>query len=51
MDKEWHNDDIKIKDSEIHKLIVDLDIPIIYTTNYDRWIEKAYEYHKKSIQR
>jgi SIR2-like domain len=25
---------------------VDLDFPIIYTTNYDRWIESAYDAYK-----
>ena len=43
MDREWHPDSVRIEDSELHNLIVDLDFPIIYTTNYDRWLEKAFE--------
>ncbi len=42
MDVTWHRADVDIKDSEIHRLIVELSFPIIYTTNYDRWLEKAY---------
>lgn len=47
MDTHFHPEHINIKDSEPHRLIVDLDFPIIYTTNYDRWIEKAYEAYNK----
>ncbi|MCT4620495.1 MAG: SIR2 family protein [Marinisporobacter sp.] len=41
--KEWHSEDKGIEDSKIHKLITKLKVPIIYTTNYDRWLEKAFE--------
>lgn len=48
MDVNWHSNAIDIKKSELHKLIVEMNFPIIYTTNYDNWIEKAYdEYGKK----
>lgn len=47
MDKNFHNQNVKIEKSKIHELIIKLDFPIIYTTNYDRWIEKAFEYYKK----
>jgi hypothetical protein len=47
MDTKWHSNDIKIEESKIHKLIVDLNFPIIYTTNYDRWIERAFKYYSK----
>jgi hypothetical protein len=47
MDTNWHRSDIDIGKSEVHRLIVELDFPIIYTTNYDRWIEKAFDYFKK----
>lgn len=43
MDREWHSDSINIKDSKIHELLVSLDFPLIYTTNYDRWLERAHE--------
>lgn len=45
MDTHYHAEHINIRDSEPHRLIVEIDFPIIYTTNYDRWIEKAYEAH------
>ncbi|MER9586666.1 SIR2 family protein [Mesorhizobium sp. M0276] len=43
MDREWSVSRDKVKRSEIHKLIVSLDFPIIYTTNYDRNLEAAFE--------
>jgi hypothetical protein len=43
MDTTWHPSHIQIEKSQLHSLIVDLDFPIIYTTNYDRWLEKAFE--------
>lgn len=47
MDRNWHSNKIDIKSSEIHRLIVELDFPIIYTTNYDRWIEYSYDCYSK----
>ena len=46
MDTNFHSNKIQIEKSKIHKLIVDLNIDLIYTTNYDRWIERAYDYYK-----
>ncbi len=43
MDVTWHRPDVQVTDSEVHRLIVELSFPIIYTTNYDRWLEKAYD--------
>ncbi len=37
----------RVPHSRIHELIVQLDFPIIYTTNYDRNIEAAYDAHQK----
>ena len=48
MDRIWHHQDINIGDSEIYKLIIDLNFPIIYTTNFDRWLENAFDYYQKS---
>ena len=42
LDKHW-NVGKDIKESPVHKLITELKCPIIYTTNYDNWIEKAHE--------
>jgi SIR2-like domain len=51
LDVEWHHPTIHIDSSIAHKLIVELGFPRIYTTNFDRWIEKSFEhwavpYHK-----
>lgn len=46
MDRAWHDSSIKIETSRIHELIVRLGCPLIYTTNYDRWLERAYDHHK-----
>ncbi|MDP9039470.1 MAG: SIR2 family protein [Acidobacteriota bacterium] len=43
MDTTWHPPSIDISRSRIHNLIIDLDFPTIYTTNYDRWLERAFE--------
>jgi hypothetical protein len=46
MDVEWHRDAAdKVKRSDIHRLIVQLGFPVIYTTNYDRYLELAHEAH------
>ena len=47
MDRTWHQNYIKIEESIVHKNIVELDFPIIYTTNYDRWIEESFNLYKK----
>jgi len=44
LDQKWHDPGIDIGQSEIHKLIVKLQFPIIYTTNYDEWIERAFKH-------
>jgi hypothetical protein len=43
MDVTWHRPDVDVRSSQIHRLIVDLDFPIIYTTNYDRWLERTFD--------
>jgi hypothetical protein len=45
MDRSWHDPAIKIEQSRIHELIVKLGCPLIYTTNFDRWLERAHECH------
>ena len=51
MDKEWHAKSINISKSHIHKLIVESNFDLIYTTNYDRWIELAFDNYKKPYQK
>jgi hypothetical protein len=43
LDREWHDSRISVRSSRVHRLIPELQAPIIYTTNYDRWLEVAYE--------
>jgi hypothetical protein len=46
MDVEWHRDaEQKVRASEVHRRIVGLGFPVIYTTNYDRYLELAHEAH------
>lgn len=46
MDREWHKSSINIGDSDIHRLIALGNFAKIYTTNYDRWLEFAHDFHK-----
>jgi hypothetical protein len=51
LDVQWHDPKIDVGVSIAHKLIVELGFPRIYTTNFDKWIEKAFvhwgvPYHK-----
>ncbi len=43
MKKTWHPASIEIQDSTAHRAILELDFPVIYTSNYDSWIERAFE--------
>jgi hypothetical protein len=43
MDRTWRVDPEKFGASKLHKLIVELDFPSIYTTNYDRNLETAFD--------
>ena len=45
MDRTWHDSSIKIEKSPIHESIVKLGFPLIYTTNYDRWLEQAFTHY------
>jgi hypothetical protein len=49
MDRHWSVSREKVAKSRLHELIVSLDFPIIYTTNYDRNLEVAYETHNRSF--
>ena len=51
MDRSWHPESIDIRSSEVHRVIVELRFPIIYTTNYDRWLERAHEAHGRTVHR
>ena len=47
MDTKWHSDAIDLKKSEIHRLIANSKFPMVYTTNYDRWLELSYEFYER----
>lgn len=47
MDRTWSVSPDAIRESALHRLIVDLDFPIIYTTNYDRNLEVAFDLAEK----
>jgi SIR2-like domain len=47
LDRTWHDSGIHIEDSLVHRLIVELDFPLIYTTNFDSWLELAYDHWNK----
>ncbi len=47
MDTNWHSANVDLQGSEIHKLIANSKFPMVYTTNYDRWLEKSYELFNK----
>ncbi|OAN56534.1 SIR2 family protein [Sphingobium sp. TCM1] len=42
MDRTWTVSAERVRESRIHDIIVELDFPIIYTTNYDNNLEIAY---------
>lgn len=47
MDREWKVSPERVRESRVHQLIIELDFPLIYTTNYDRNLEVAFELHDK----
>ena len=47
MDRKWHDPSIKVDSSKVHELIAKANFPIIYTTNYDRWLENALDHYMK----
>ena len=51
LDVKWHDPAINIAHSEAHKLIVELGFSRIYTTNFDRWIEKSFDHWKKPFHK
>ncbi|KRR27601.1 SIR2 family NAD-dependent protein deacylase [Bradyrhizobium retamae] len=47
LDRNWKVSSDRVASSRLHKLIVELGFPAIYTTNYDRNLETAFEVHNK----
>jgi hypothetical protein len=48
LDRNWKVAQNRVAKSELHSLIVELDFPVIYTTNYDRNLEVAFDTHGKA---
>ncbi len=51
MDREWTVRPDAIAKSEVHRLVVDLAFPIVYTTNYDSNLESAYRAYGASFKK
>lgn len=49
MDRNWTIPEETLKASRVHELICRLDFPIVYTTNFDRNMETAFELHGKDF--
>lgn len=46
MDVNWHGKEIEVEKSEVHEAIVKAGFRKIYTTNFDRWLERACDHWK-----
>lgn len=49
MDRTWSVSEERVAKSRIHELLVALDFPILYTTNYDNNLEAAYRHHHRDF--
>ena len=49
MDRHWSVAEECVRDSAIHRLIVELNFPVVYTTNYDNNLEVAYRAHSRAF--
>jgi hypothetical protein len=49
MDRTWSVSEERVAKSRIHELLVALDFPILYTTNYDNNLEVAYRHHNRDF--
>jgi hypothetical protein len=47
----WEPPGLDVRPSKVHNCIVDLDFPVIYTTNYDCWIECAFAARRKPFRK
>lgn len=45
MDRTWSVSEERVRDSALHALVVELDFPLLYTTNYDNNLEVAFRLH------
>jgi hypothetical protein len=47
MDRNWSVSEEKVRASRVHEIVVLLEFPIIYTTNYDANLETAFQVHRR----
>jgi hypothetical protein len=43
LDIAWHPPTADLGNSRVHQALVELEAPLIYTTNWDRWLERSFE--------
>jgi hypothetical protein len=51
MANEWEVSDEKLAASQAHSRIVELDFPVVYTTNYDHLLERAYRFRRRGFNK
>jgi SIR2-like domain len=51
LDRKWHGSVVSVEGSALHHSIVELGFPRIYTTNFDRWLERAFEHWKRDYHK
>lgn len=51
MDRNWNVSESKISNSKIYESIVNLDFPLVYTTNYDHCLETAMDHWNKKYKK
>jgi hypothetical protein len=49
MDRTWSVSEERVRASPLHEIIVALDFPLIYTTNYDNNLEAAFRLHGREF--
>lgn len=51
MAREWQISDERLAASQAHRHIVELDFPVVYTTNYDHLLERAYRFQHRAFNK
>lgn len=53
LDQKWHTADsmAKLKTSKFHEILATKNFQLIYTTNYDQWIEKAFDLYNEPFHK
>lgn len=51
MTREWHVSDDELRASRVHETLIGLDFPLIYTTNFDHFLERAFEVRGKRFNK